>query len=100
VEILFVAIAAVAVGILLTVMTGQPLAIVIGLIAGGLLANRIGYRHQAKAIRRELDPAPAAATTATRTVEQRLAELERMRSAGSVTDAEYAEKRSAILADL
>jgi hypothetical protein len=101
VEIIAVAIASIAAGALIVMVTGQPAAFLVALIVGALIANRIGYRHQARAVRTELSsgwaqPSPSAS----RTVEQRLAEIDRLRSAGTISEQEYAERRKVILSDL
>ena len=46
------------------------------------------------------EPVAAAAAAPGITVSQRLQELETLRATGAITDAEYGEKRTQILADL
>jgi hypothetical protein len=102
VEIIAVALASIAAGVFLALMTGQPLAFLVAVIVGALIANRMGYRHQARAValRAHRWGWVQPNEPATRTVEQRLAEIARLRSAGTITEQEHAERRKAILSDL
>ncbi len=101
-DIFAVAIAAVALGIVVALITGQPLVILIAMIVGALIANRRGYRHQGKAIRGDLQGTASAtpAASARRDIEDRLAEVERLRTAGAITGGEADTRRAAILAEL
>ena len=83
-------------GIILAVVLGNPLVVVPALIVGALFANRRGYAHQAQATRRAFD-APPSAPPARVATEDRLAEIDRLRAAGTITDAEATDRRKAIL---
>jgi hypothetical protein len=104
-DILAAALGSLVIGVIAAVVLGNPFVLLIALIVGALFANRRGYRHQAQAMRREfvVEPPvthlamPVDGSGAPPSTGDRLAEVERLRAGGVITDGEAADLRKAIL---
>jgi hypothetical protein len=96
-DILAAALVSLVIGVIAAVVLGNPFVALIALIVGALFANRRGYRHQANATRRAFDAPPSAPGAARGSTADRLAEVERLRASGVITDGEAAGRRKAIL---
>jgi hypothetical protein len=96
-EILIAALVALAVGVALSVVLGNPLWLFVALIVGALDANRAGYRHQWRAISASLNRGAPASDTGGPSTAERLAELASLRDRQLITPEEYAAKRTELL---
>jgi hypothetical protein len=102
VDTFFIVLLALAGGLVLTAVTGNPLMFLVAIITGAIVANRLSYRNQAKAIKGEIGSvaSPTTAVPTPRGASERLAELDRLVADGLISEAEAAAKRKAIIEEI